>query len=213
MWGLCLPAEIAKGVAQHGFEGFHTRRAGPGEHQDGSRIRRWPQEKGSGDVDLFLSTFENRIDRKGRLSVPAPFRAVLERRHDPLYLFKSLTEPCLEGCGPERIGQIVDAIDSMDSLSAEVATLQTMLSSAQEMKVDGEGRIMLSADFIAFVELGDMALYAGIGRSFQIWLPERYRARETEARSRAKTEGMPSLRLGAGRRPPDDTPSGSGGMR
>ena len=37
-------------------------------------------------MDLFLSTFENRIDKKGRLSVPAPFRAVLERRRDPLYL-------------------------------------------------------------------------------------------------------------------------------
>ena len=58
-----------------------------------------------------------------------------------------------------------------------------------------------------------MALYAGIGRSFQIWLPERYRARENEARSRARTEGMPRLRLGAGRRPPDDTPSDSGGRR
>ncbi|NCF49328.1 MAG: division/cell wall cluster transcriptional repressor MraZ [Bacteroidetes bacterium] len=154
-------------------------------------------------MDLFLSTFENRIDKKGRLSVPAPFRAVLERRRDPLYLFKSLTEPCLEGCGPERIGQIVDAIDTMDSLSAEVATLQTMLSSAQEMKLDGEGRIMLSTDFMVFAELDDLALYSGIGRSFQIWLPARYRNREAEARSRAKTDGMPSLRLG-GRRPPDN---------
>ena len=147
-------------------------------------------------MDLFLSTFEHRIDKKGRLSVPAPFRSVLERRRDPLYLFKSLTEPCLEGCGPERIGQIVDAIDSMDSLSAEVATLHTMLSSAQEMKLDAEGRIMLNADFIAFAELDDAALYAGIGRSFQIWLPDRYRSREAEARARAKTTGLPSLRLG-----------------
>jgi MraZ protein len=155
-------------------------------------------------VDLFLSTFENRIDKKGRLSVPAPFRSVLERRRDPLYLFKSLTESCLEGCGPERIGQIVDAIDSMDSLSAEVATLQTMLSSAQEMKLDSEGRIMLSPDFISFAELQDVALYAGIGRSFQIWLPDRYRKRETDARSHAKTSGLPSLRLGAHRREPDN---------
>ena len=103
---------------------------------------------------------------------------------DPLYLFKSLTEPCLEGCGPERIGQIVDAIDAMDSLSAEVATLQTMLSSAQEMKLDSEGRIMLNTDFIAFAELDKSALYAGIGRSFQIWLPSRYRRRESDSRSR-----------------------------
>ena len=147
-------------------------------------------------MDLFLSTFEHRIDKKGRLSVPAPFRSVLEHRRNPLYLYKSLTEPCLEGCGPERISQIVDAIDSMDSLSAEVATLQTMLSSAQEMKLDSEGRIMLNADFMAFAELNDAALYAGIGRSFQIWLPDRYRGRESEARVRAKTNGLPSLRLG-----------------
>ena len=147
-------------------------------------------------MELFLSTFENRIDKKGRLSVPAPFRAVLERRRDPLFLFKSLTESCLEGCGAERIEQIVDAIDSMDSLSSEVATLQTMLSSAQEMKLDAEGRIMLSADFIEFAELDEIALYAGIGRSFQIWLPDRYRSREANARTRAKTEGLPSLRLG-----------------
>ena len=167
-----------------------------------------PASWGIRRVDLFLSTFENRIDRKGRLSVPASFRAVLERRRDPLYLFKSLTEPCLEGCGPERIGQIVDAIDSMDSLSAEVATLQTMLSSAQEMKLDNEGRMMLSADFVAFAELDDMALFAGIGRSFQIWLPGRYRERETAARSRARSDGLPSLRLGGTRRPPDD-PDGS----
>ena len=161
--------------------------------------------KGTRRVDLFLSTFENRIDKKGRLSVPAPFRAALERRRDSLYLFKSLTEPCLEGCGPERIGQIVDAIDSMDSLSAEVATLQTMLSSAQEMKLDGEGRMMLSGDFIDFAELDEMALFAGIGRSFQIWLPARYRERETAARSRARTDGLPSLRLGGAHRPPGDT--------
>ena len=147
-------------------------------------------------MDLFLSTFEHRIDKKGRLSVPAPFRAIFERHNKPLYIFKSLTEPCLEGCGPERIEQIVDAIDSMDSLSAEVATLQTMLSSAQEMKLDAEGRITLSNDFSMFAELTDVALYAGIGRSFQIWLPDRYRGREHDARKRAKTDGMPSLKLG-----------------
>ncbi len=154
-------------------------------------------------MDFFLSTFENRIDKKGRLSVPAPFRSVLERRRAPLYLFKSLTEPCLEGCGQERIGQIVDAIDNMDSLSDEVATLQTMLSSAQEMKLDSEGRIMLSADFITFAELQEVALYAGIGHSFQIWPPDRYRTREAGARSRAKTTGLPSLRLGVHRHKPD----------
>ena len=63
------------------------------------------------------------------------------------------------------------------------------------MKLDAEGRIMLSADFIDFAELDETALYAGIGRSFQIWLPERYRSREANARARAKTDGCPAFVL------------------
>ena len=62
-------------------------------------------------MDLFLSTYENKLDSKGRISVPAPFRSVLDSSGSPLYIYKSLTLPCLEGCGPGRIAQIVDAID------------------------------------------------------------------------------------------------------
>ena len=147
-------------------------------------------------MDLFLSTFEHRIDKKGRLSVPAPFRSVLERRSDPLYLFKSLTEPCLEGCGPERIGQIVDAIDQMDSLSEDAEILQTMLFSAQEMKIDSDGRMLLPAEFIEFAGLDGTALFSGIGRSFQIWRPDRHQKRETDFRDRAAKQGVPRLTLG-----------------
>ena len=144
---------------------------------------------------LFLSTFENRIDSKGRLSVPAPFRATLEANHASLFLYKSLVLPCVEGCGPNRISQIVDAIDTMDSRSDEVATLTTMLSSAQEMRLDSEGRMMLSAEFIEFAGLEQTALFAGIGRSFQIWHPEVFREREATARANAKANGVPKLQL------------------
>ena len=95
-------------------------------------------------MDLFLSTYENKLDAKGRVSVPAPFRAVLDRNRSTLYIYKSLTLPCLEGCGPARISQIVDAIDEMDSLSKEAEVLQTMLFSAQEMKIDSDGRMPVS---------------------------------------------------------------------
>ena len=146
-------------------------------------------------VDLFLSTFENRIDAKGRLSVPAPYRTVLDRSRSPLYLYKSLTLSCLEGCGPERITQIVNAIEELDSLSKEAEILQIMLSSAQEMRLDSEGRMMLPAEFVSYANLNSFALFSGIGRSFQIWQPAAFRDRETDGRVRAKRDGMPSLRL------------------
>ena len=146
-------------------------------------------------LDLFLSTFENRIDKKGRLSVPAPYRTVLERSAGPLYVYKSLTLPCLEGCGPARIAQIVDAIDELDALSEDAITLQTILSSAQEMRMDPEGRMTLPPDFVDFADLDDVAVFAGIGRSFQIWHPTRYRERESQSRNRAQTGGLPKLNL------------------
>lgn len=135
--------------------------------------------------------------------MPAPFRATLEANHASLFLYKSLVLPCIEGCGPERISQIVDAIDTMDSLSDEVATLTAMLSSAQEMRLDSEGRIMLSSDFIEFSNLDDTALFAGIGRSFQIWHPDVFRQREQAARANAKTNGLPKLTLGRNTAPTD----------
>ena len=144
-------------------------------------------------MDLFLSTFENKIDRKGRLSVPAIYRAVFERHNTPLYLFKSLTKSCLEGCGIERIKQIVNAIDQMDVLSEETLTLQTMLSSTQEMKFDNEGRIMLSDDFIDYADLEGIALFSGIGRSFEIWNPTQWHPRDAATRKNAQNGKVPKL--------------------
>ena len=145
---------------------------------------------------LFLSTYENKLDAKGRVSVPAPFRAVLDRNRSTLYIYKSLTLPCLEGCGPARISQIVDAIDQMDSLSKDAEILQTMLFSAQEMKIDSDGRMLLPAEFIEFAGLDGTALFSGIGRSFQIWRPDRHQKRETDFRDRAAKQGVPRLTLG-----------------
>ena len=52
---------------------------------------------------LFLSKYENKIDSKGRISVPASFRLELEKNNFSLFIFKSLMLPCLEGCGQNRI--------------------------------------------------------------------------------------------------------------
>ena len=147
-------------------------------------------------MDLFLSTYENKLDSKGRISVPAPFRSVLDSSGSPLYIYKSLTLPCLEGCGPGRIAQIVDAIDEMDSLSKDAEILQTMLFSAQEMKIDSDGRMLLPAEFVAFAGLDGMALFAGIGRSFQIWRPDRHQSRERDTRQQVSKQGVPRLTLG-----------------
>jgi MraZ protein len=81
----------------------------------------------------------------------------------------------------------------MDVLSEDTLTLQTMLSSAQEMKFDNEGRVMLSDDFIQYAELEEVALFSGIGRSFEIWNPAHWRPRDAETRHNARNGKVPKL--------------------
>ena len=152
---------------------------------------------------FFLSTFENRIDRKGRVSVPAPYRNTLEQISQQLVVTRSLTHECLEGQGAERINQIVAVLDTMDSLSDETAILQTMLSSAMYMKVDAEGRILLPEEFLAYARITDMVVFAGAGRLFRIWAPETWKRFEDANRKNIKDKGLPRLVLKPGPPEPD----------
>ncbi|MCE2517602.1 MAG: division/cell wall cluster transcriptional repressor MraZ [Alphaproteobacteria bacterium] len=144
---------------------------------------------------IFLSTYENKIDAKGRVSVPASFRAVLEAQQQPLIITRSLTDDCLQGQGAQRMNQIVNVLDTMDSLSPEVQMLQAMLANAQEMKPDSEGRIMLPEDFLNFAELSTTVMFVGVGRLFEMWNPDTYRARAEAQRQHARTNGLPPLIL------------------
>lgn len=144
---------------------------------------------------IFLSTYENKIDAKGRVSVPASFRGVLEAQQQPLIVTRSLTDDCLQGQGAQRMNQIVDVLDTMDSLSPDVQMLQAMLAHAQEMKIDSEGRIMLPEDFLDYASLSGTVIFAGVGRLFEIWNPDTFRARQQRQRDNAREHGLPKLIL------------------
>ena len=65
---------------------------------------------------MFLSTSHNKIDKKGRVSVPRNFRTYLDLEGGSLILFKSLQFKCIEGTTLKRISQYVEAIDEIDSM-------------------------------------------------------------------------------------------------
>ncbi|MBT6256419.1 MAG: division/cell wall cluster transcriptional repressor MraZ [Alphaproteobacteria bacterium] len=146
-------------------------------------------------MELFTSTFENKVDRKGRVSVPAKYRAILDARGEPIILTRSLTLPCLEGMSLDRMNKYADAIDSMDAFSEEAEMLQMIIASAQEMRPDSEGRIVLPEEFLSHADISDAATFIGIGRSFQLWNPLAYQSRENKSRQAARDGKMPKLIL------------------
>lgn len=118
---------------------------------------------------MFLSTSHNKIDKKGRVSVPKNFRTHLENEGGSIILFKSLQFKCLEGTTVNRMHQYIDAIDELDTMSKEAAVLRMMMADSFEVKFDNEGRINIPEALISFANLDNTAVFMGVGRSFMIW--------------------------------------------
>ena len=121
---------------------------------------------------LFLSSFENKIDSKGRVSFPSSFRNAvrMEGNQQSVVLYRSFTSNCIEGCTMSRMYELSEAADNLDVFSKQKEDLSTLLfANAKELSFDVAGRIIIPQDFIEAVGIDDTALFVGRGKTFQIW--------------------------------------------
>lgn len=156
----------------------------------GKAVRWGPRALGEA-MGLFVSTFVNRIDRKGRVSVPATFRAALQgQSFHGVFLFPSLRRPAVEGCGAEfmeRLSASVDAFDLFSDRRDEFSAV--MFAEAHQLPFDGEGRVVLAEPLLTHAGITEEAAFVGTGRTFQIWNPTTFRQHAEEVRRRALSEG------------------------
>lgn len=145
---------------------------------------------------LFISTFVNKVDRKGRVSVPATFRAGLKGlSFNGVVAFRSYREAAIEGCGIDRMEELSHGLDALDQFSQEQDELaSTIFADAHQLAIDGDGRIVLPPLLAEHAGIGDTAAFVGRGATFQIWNPETFARHQDEARRRAAERGA-TLRL------------------
>ena len=141
---------------------------------------------------LFLSTYVNKVDRKGRVSVPASFRTALSSQaFQGIVLFRSHTHECLEGLGWDTVEELGARLDHFDFFSAAQDDLATALfGAAVQLPFDGEGRVVLPGDLMDFAGIGEQAAFVGMGRKFQIWQPDALTSRQTQAREAVRKQGL-----------------------
>jgi MraZ protein len=139
-------------------------------------------------LDRFVSHFTNRFDAKGRISIPAPFRAVLAKDgFDGLYLHPSLDGPALDCGGNALLKEIDGLLATMPAYSEPRDMFATaLLGTSEVLRQDSEGRVSLSEASRAYAGLENEAVFVGQGHKFQIWAPERFRARLEEAKTRVR---------------------------
>lgn len=139
-------------------------------------------------MDRFVSHFTNRLDAKGRVSIPAAFRQVLAKDgFEGLLCYPSLDAETID-CGGHALRQEIDGLlASYPSFSEEHHLFSTALNGASEvLKVDPEGRVILTETLKAFAGVTTEVTFVGQGHKFQIWEPDRFRAHLAEARRRVR---------------------------
>jgi MraZ protein len=142
-------------------------------------------------VALFSSTFSNKVDRKGRVSVPAGFRAALTgQSFAGIVAFRSLKFPALDAGGYDRLEDIANRLDELPEFSDERDALASVLADAHELPFDGEGRIVLPQTLLEHAGITEHVSFVGIGRSFQLWEPGRYQSHQDEMRERVRQRGF-----------------------
>ena len=127
-------------------------------------------------VMIFLSTFINKIDAKGRVSVPSSFRSVLEESgFKGMICYPSPVLDSVEGCGFNRIKKLSDTIDALGPFSKERSAFSTsLLADSHQLSFDTEGRVILPNKLVEFASIKDQVSFVGMGETFQMWDPDKY---------------------------------------
>jgi MraZ protein len=137
---------------------------------------------------LFLSTFTNKIDAKGRVSVPAQFRtSLVNQDFSGIIVYESFINNCIEGCDIERIKKISESIDNLDPFSEERdAFASTVLGGSYQISIDNEGRVILPEALIKKAKIKNLATFIGKGSTFEIWEPKLFEEYLIKAKKEAK---------------------------
>lgn len=139
-------------------------------------------------MDEFVSTFTNRLDTKGRVSIPAPFRAVLAvDGFDGLYCCPTLDRQAIDAGGNQLRTAIRSVLENFELFSEDHEFLSTTLIGESEiLKLDGDGRVVLTETLKAHAGIADRVTFVGQRHKFQLWEPDRFLAYREEAKNRLR---------------------------
>ena len=132
----------------------------------------------------FRGEAENKVDAKGRISIPAPFRRILEEG-DPdwssslnpnlVIVYGRRNRKCLEGYSLRTIEIVDNLISNLPRYSNEREILERLLNSQSvQVQLDENGRIILPLKLRKLVDIESTAMFVGMGEKFQIWHPDNY---------------------------------------
>ena len=135
-------------------------------------------------MPLFLSTHVNKVDKKGRVSVPASYRSALAGQGwEGVVCLPSVVNPALDGCDLAFMEKLSsEQSQGMQAFSrSKDAFSSTVFAAARQLPFDSEGRIILPEAFMKHAGITESACFVGQGSTFQIWEPGRFEAHQKQS--------------------------------
>lgn len=152
----------------------------------------------------FVSTFVNRIDVKGRVSIPARFREILDAQGSrSIYARLSTASSSISAGGSEWMAGLYAMIENHDpSTEAHDDFAYTLLGDTVELTLDSEGRVGFPSDLMRYAQLEESAAFVGLGSHFEVWEPRALELRKINARrATAERRGELKIKNGGGTTP------------
>jgi MraZ protein len=139
-------------------------------------------------MDRFVSNTTLRLDSKGRVSIPASFRSVLGRDgFDGLFCYPALDRPAIDAGGNALMAEIEALISRFAPFSdAREQFALALYGTSETLKIDGEGRMMLSINLRRHAGITEAVTFVGLGHKFQIWEPGRFQNELAEATDKVR---------------------------
>ena len=136
---------------------------------------------------MFLSTYENKLDKKGRVSVPASFRSYLSNLgYNGVICYPSFNNSSIEACSQDRIEKISSAIESLNPFEEKRDYFSTsILAESINLQFDSEGRVLLPNKLLNHAKIKNSIIFVGLGKTFQIWDPKLFDKFKILARKKA----------------------------
>ena len=136
---------------------------------------------------MFLSTHENKLDKKGRVSVPASFRSYLSNMgYNGVICYPSFNNPSIEAWPQSRIEKISESIDSLNPFEEKRDVFATsVLAESENLQFDSEGRVSIPSKLLNHAKIKHTMLFVGQGKTFQIWEPKLFEKFKVQAKKKA----------------------------
>ena len=136
---------------------------------------------------MFLSIYENKLDKKGRVSVPASYRSYLSNLgYNGVICYPSFNHQSIEAWPQDRIEKISNTIDSLSPFEEKRDYFATsILSESVNLQFDTEGRVSITDKLLKHANIKSNILFVGLGKTFQMWDPKIFEKFKIVARKKA----------------------------